>query len=584
MIDTPRDAALRFASSPLREGFKLEAIHAYTGTDGAILYWRIRLKHPSSGRKWIRPMHLNGAGYELKELEFPGGKPLYRLHDLATRPGERVVLAEGEWTVDRLAEIGVLATTSGASDSAYKADWVPMAEREVLIWPDNDEPGRRYADEVGKILSGIGCKISVVDLSALGLLPKADAVDWLSLHPGAKAEDVLRLPTVPFRTESEMEKPVASPSDTGDPPPADQLRFSQEYLAAAKLCPDSIVEKYLYADVAVLAAAGGTGKSTLSIYEAIHIVLGRRLYGLDVKKPGPVLFITAEDRREVFAARLREIMNCIDLTPAEVADVLARIWVWDVTGSDLRLICVTDNMIVVTGLADRIVEAYQSTPPVLIVFDPMVSFGADEGRFNANEQALITAARRIVAGLGCCVRLIAHTGKANSREGSLDQYGFRGGSALADGSRMMTILQPWKPGQSDGPSPPLTLDASPQSSITILARAKLSYCESQPILWIAREGWNFTYATDITISPEMAKKEREMQILVFLADQIKSDRRYSRRALEDCADTLGMTRAQVRSALSELTVSGKVMDLDLPKEQQHGRRQTFLFPSHFSEK
>ena len=41
-----------------------------------------------------------------------------------------------------------LATTSGAADSAPKADWRPLAGRDVTIWPDNDEAGQRYADAV----------------------------------------------------------------------------------------------------------------------------------------------------------------------------------------------------------------------------------------------------------------------------------------------------------------------------------------------------------------------------------------------------------------------------------------------------
>ena len=37
--------------------------------------------------------------------------------------------------------LGLLATTSGAADSAAKADWRPLAGRDVIIWPDNDEAG-----------------------------------------------------------------------------------------------------------------------------------------------------------------------------------------------------------------------------------------------------------------------------------------------------------------------------------------------------------------------------------------------------------------------------------------------------------
>lgn len=105
--------------------------------------------------------------------------------------------------------------------------------------------------------------------------------------------------------------------------------------------------------------------------------------------------------------------------------------------------------VVLTGLADAIVERFRDAPPVMVGFDPAISFGAGERIVNDNEQSLVLAARRIVRGLGCCVRLIAHTGKENARSGTLDQYASRGGSALADGTRMVAVLRSWDPEATD---------------------------------------------------------------------------------------------------------------------------------------
>lgn len=96
-----------------------------------------------------------------------------------------------------------------------------------------------------------------------------------------------------------------------------------------------------------------------------------------------------------------------------------------------------------TGLADTMIERSKEVAPVLVGFDPSVSFGAGERLVNDNEQSLILAGRRIVRGLGCCVRFICHSGKENARNGSIDQYSARGGSALADGARMVTVLREW---------------------------------------------------------------------------------------------------------------------------------------------
>ena len=189
--ESPKHAAHRLASNLLGSGYTFEALHAYTTTEGEPLYWRIRLKNSAMGKKWIRPMCLVGGEYVLKEPEFnQGQKPLYRLHDLASRPGDVVVIVEGEWCADQLATLGVLAITSGAADSAGKADWEPLAGRTVLIWPDNDEAGLRYANTVQGALSALGCVINIIDVAALDLPSKGDAVDWLASHPEAIQADV----------------------------------------------------------------------------------------------------------------------------------------------------------------------------------------------------------------------------------------------------------------------------------------------------------------------------------------------------------------------------------------------------------
>ena len=194
--DAPKDAARRLAAGAMRDGFKPQALHEYTDPNGKPLHWRIRLKHPDNGDKWIRPMKPNGEGYTLGEPEYQHGKPLYRLHDLATRPFLSVIVVEGEWCTDALAKIGVLATTSGAADSAGKTDWQPLAGRSVTIWPDNDEAGQRYADAVADVLVAMDCSVRLVNVAALTLPDKGDVVDWLASNTNATAVDISALPTI----------------------------------------------------------------------------------------------------------------------------------------------------------------------------------------------------------------------------------------------------------------------------------------------------------------------------------------------------------------------------------------------------
>lgn len=244
MTETPQHAARRLAAAAIRQGYKPQSLHEYTGPDGKPLHWRIRLKHPESGDKWIRPMKLNGEGYALGEPEYPNGKPLYRLHELAARPADPVIVCEGEWCADALAKVGTLATTSGAADSAGKADWRSVAGRIVTVWPDDDEAGRRYADAVAEALGALGCTVRFVEVAALKLPPKGDAADWLAAHPDATGADIAALPTVGLqdaRERSAIEAgEVAASSDWPDPKPIQAALHPVPAFDAEALLPEAL--------------------------------------------------------------------------------------------------------------------------------------------------------------------------------------------------------------------------------------------------------------------------------------------------------------------------------------------------------
>jgi hypothetical protein len=85
------------------------------------------------------------TGWHCKQPPKP--LPLYGLDRLAARPDAPVLLVEGEKTADAGDSLfpDYVAITSGGSTSAASADWSPLSGRDVTIWPDNDEPGKKYA-------------------------------------------------------------------------------------------------------------------------------------------------------------------------------------------------------------------------------------------------------------------------------------------------------------------------------------------------------------------------------------------------------------------------------------------------------
>ena len=107
----------------------------------------------------------------------PDPRPLYNQPSIVK--ADRVVLVEGEKCADALIAKGVCATTAmnGANAPIEKTDWSPLADKHVLIWPDNDEAGKAYALRAADALRlADAASVSVLTLPA-GKPPKWDAAD-----------------------------------------------------------------------------------------------------------------------------------------------------------------------------------------------------------------------------------------------------------------------------------------------------------------------------------------------------------------------------------------------------------------------
>lgn len=199
-------AAHRLCEANIRGEFTAEGLHPYTNATGSIDFWRIRARQ-ANGEKWIRPMRVRGMIYELKEPDFiDGKKPLYRLHEVAaaSESGRPIWFVEGENVADALSKVGLLASTSGGATSDERADFTSLQGRLVVLWPDNDRPGRQFMNRVAVKLRALGCVVEVIDIDALGLSEGGDAVDYIADHAAVTAEELMALPrTHEASTESD---------------------------------------------------------------------------------------------------------------------------------------------------------------------------------------------------------------------------------------------------------------------------------------------------------------------------------------------------------------------------------------------
>jgi RecA-family ATPase len=368
-----------------------------------------------------------------------------------------------------------------------------------------------------------------------------------------------------------------------DEPPAEDAKHSAWSLpaaigadewGAARSTPTCVVDKMLFADVATLVAPGGMGKTTLILFKAVHIALGRPLFGLEIHTPGPVLILTSEDSRELLVARLRHICQEMFLTDDELATVRERVRISDLSGGSFKLTEVVRDVVRTTKAVKAIADAARALGPVWLVIDPAVSFGVGESRVNDAEQGLIEAARYLRNHLpGCCVEYVHHTGKTNGRDKTIDQYSGRGGSAFADGSRMVMVLQ--------------SLDAKewlkqvgeilePGCSGLVLARAKLSYCPPQAPIYLRRRGYTFEVVAANSGPVADERQEQADKVWRFLADELACGRRYSKSSAEIVYKDI--SQKALRSALAFLEADGRLEERERPKDDRPGNVKTYVHP------
>ena len=164
------------AREVLRHHFKREEDYCWIYCNaagepvGAVLRWN------TGTGKDIRPISRHGDGWALTGMPEP--RPLLDLPELIDRQTETAYVAEGERAARALRSLGLLATTSPhGSKSAGKADWSPLAGRNVVISRDNDPPGLQYANAVTRILQELKATVRVLLLPDLP--PSGDAVEFV---------------------------------------------------------------------------------------------------------------------------------------------------------------------------------------------------------------------------------------------------------------------------------------------------------------------------------------------------------------------------------------------------------------------
>ena len=251
--------------------------------------------------------HDDGTGNTVWRFKcMPGLRPLFDLPKILDNPNAGIVICEGERAREALERMlpnsGFIATCwAGGANAVNKTDWTPLADRhEVWIWPDNDEAGLKAAAAIEAKLplaNTLGTRAIQALRQVKGPLPeKFDAADL-------EAEGVSKLTASIFTTAGSGSLEIVDVCDLMDEHPEMKPGLVHGMLRQGEVCN--------------VIGAPKTGKSWLVMNLAIAIATGREWLGFPCER-GRVLIVDNELHAETLAARLRQVVKALGLTPADI--------------------------------------------------------------------------------------------------------------------------------------------------------------------------------------------------------------------------------------------------------------------------
>lgn len=228
--------------------------------------------------------------------------------------GRTVFVVEGEKDVESLCALGLTATTNSGGAGKGRDEFAPLFEgANVIILPDNDEPGRKHAASWERSLTGFAASIKTINLP--GLPEKGDVSDWLAA--GGSVEKLLELIQQPQDSDEGLPLPIRAIDVT---PNQQNLRFAFRDFAIAS-------------EYGLIIGEDGQYKTTVMIHLAGAFAARAKAFNhFQAEDSGDVLFISGEDSEGVLTNRLRAMCRGHGWN---LETVLSRVHILALSGVDI---------------------------------------------------------------------------------------------------------------------------------------------------------------------------------------------------------------------------------------------------------
>ena len=391
---TNKGNARSFTRDQLVQLFKQAVVHLKYSDNFMVM--RFPDGHPIKQK--YAPFSLNPDGtWSLKRPE--GKLPIYYTDKAKDKP---IIINEGEKAMRGAEAIydGDVCTWHGGVNSWEKADWTPIYGREVWIWPDNDEAGKKCAESIHKYLKKKGCVVSVITPPE-SFAEKHDL--WDAFVSGYfKDSDEFEsycLENKVYIGGNEFEFLSYDEMEANDRPP--------EWLI------DKIAEKET---VVSIYAEPKAGKSFVGISMMLSIATGTEWYGYSTEESG-VLYFCGEGEKSIFK----------------------RILAWEkhfdkeLKGKNFKVSNRPARILDDEDYEDVLAKAHQAKKEFgklgLIVIDTLQrNFGSGDENSTSDMNLFIQRIDRLKFETGACIMLIHHTGHAGSKSNGVRRG--RGSSVL----------------------------------------------------------------------------------------------------------------------------------------------------------
>ena len=193
---------------------------------------------------------------------------------------------------------------------------------------------------------------------------------------------------------------------------------------------------YIKKYISVTASAGGIGKTSAIIVEAIAIATGKDLLGTTVKEQSNVWVINLEDPISEMQMRTIAAMQHYGITPD---DIKGRLFM---DGEDTMQITLAaesrDGLIPNNDLLAFITRKIKENNIGVVIIDPFVSAHLVNENNNGSIQAVVAMLRKLARDTNSSVQLVHHIRKTNGDDATIDSV--RGAGSLIGAARAARVI------------------------------------------------------------------------------------------------------------------------------------------------